>query len=692
MKQAKQEKKSSQALMSPDKARNILIDDLFKIKMLNSPEISPDGQKIVFTLKWTDLKSNGYFSNLYMYDLGSGRSLQFTSGEQEDTYPLWSPDGKLIIFRSERNRKKGLWLIPSGGGEATPLVTEKGAIGEYIWSKDGSRVFYTFRKPDPPARPEHISYDPDYKPTGEEKPYYIIESIPFKTKGGEIKPKGKFNIYSIDMTTREIEQLTDVEFDHSGLSLSPDGKKLAFCSNLDSDPIQEFENNDIYVMDLQNRKVTRITRKWGAKISPGWSSDGKLIYYTGNHAPKGQCGAEDYKLFRLPSSGGEPELLTKDFDGHVSNMLIGDTREFDDVVQPPLFLDEGKNLIFCASHHGGCFFFEIPVDGGVPRRIEDGAHEVIYYSMDRKHENIAVLRGDMLTPSEIYLYRKSGKRWEVRKLTDYNEFLTKETNIEEPEEIWHTTSEGVRLQGWLIKPPGFNPAKKYPLIHEIHGGPHILYGYCFFHEMQYFASRGYLVLFINPRGSRGYGSTFTAAVNRQWGVPDTGDQMEFLDHIIGRGFVDEKNLYLIGGSYGGYMTNWLITQTDRYRAATTLRSICNMASHFGTSCGSFHFEHTFGGVPWRDLETYRQCSPLYHVEKVKTPLLIMHAQNDHLTPLPEAEQFFTALKYLGKTARLVRFNDETHEMSRGGRPTNRRARLELAIEWFDSFRERSGKE
>ncbi|OQA17905.1 MAG: Prolyl tripeptidyl peptidase precursor [bacterium ADurb.Bin363] len=270
----------------------------------------------------------------------------------------------------------------------------------------------------------------------------------------------------------------------------------------------------------------------------------------------------------------------------------------------------------------------------------------------------------------------------MKQVTSYNDFIVKETTAAHPEEIWLTTGEGVKLQGWLLKPPKFNPSKKYPLIHEIHGGPHILYGYTFFHEIQYFASKGYCVLFINPRGSKGYGTEFASPIDGHWGEPDYTDQMEFLDHVINLGFIDKKKIFVTGGSYGGYMTNWLVTQTDRYRGAVSHRGVSNCTTVFGVSCGCFHFEQNFGGVPWRDYEHYRQHSPLFHVENVTTPVLIMHSENDHLTPICEAEQFFVALRYLKKKARFVRFRNETHELSRGGKPTNRRARLELSLDWF----------
>lgn len=668
--------------------RHITIDDLFKVAILNSPEISPDGKRIVFSYKWTDIKENTYHSNLYMADLDSGKVSQFTWGDRSDLYPLWSPDASSIIFRSDRDKKKGLWIIDAGGGEARPLITEKGSLGEYIWSPDSQKIAYTFRLPDPPMPLEHISGDPEYIRKDEDRPYDVIETIPYKTKGGEIRPKGKFHIYLLDLRSGEKIQLTEGDFDESSISFSPDGKKIAFCSNWDLDPVHEHESNDIYILDIETKKAGKITCQWGPKSGLGWTDDGEHIYYSGHLAPKGKGGPEDQKLYRISSKGGEAVLLSRDFCGHVGNMLIGDTREFDDMVQPPMQLDGGRTLVFAASYHGGCYLYQIPSQGGSPEKIEDGQVDISYYSIDAAKENMAVLKGDFLSPNEIYHYRRQGKGWEIKKITSYNDFLKEETTVTVPEEIWFKSTEGIDIQGWMLKPPDFQAGKKYPLIHQIHGGPHILYGYTFFHEMQYMASKGYCVLFINPRGSRGYGTEFTAPVNGSWGCADTRDQMEFLDHVISLGYVDDSQLFLTGGSYGGYMTNWLVTQTTRYCAAASHRSIAHLASTFGTSCGCYHFEHAFGGVPWEDYEHLRKHSPLFHVKNVETPLLIMHSENDNLTPLAEAEQFFVALRYLGKKVRFVRFKSETHELSRGGRPTNRRARLDLVMDWFEIFRKK----
>lgn len=667
------------------KKRNITIDDLFQIKIISTPEISADGQKIVFVYKWVDLKTNSYYSNLYMANLSEGTVTPFTHGDHQDSGPTWSPDDKYILFRSDREKKKGLWLIPSNGGEAYLLLTDKGTIGDYAWAPDSKHIAYTLRSPDPPVPALHLNNDPNYvRKDEDENPYDIIENLPYKTKGGYVYPKGKYHIYLLDIGTGNKVQLTNEDYHDSNLCFSPDGKQLAFCSNRVEDSLHNYENLDIYLLDLNSKELRKITQVWGNRAGLCWSEDSKYIFFTGHHAPKGQGGYVDLQIYKIPVTGGEEILITQNFKGFVSNLLIGDAREFEDIIQPPLILPGGKKLLFCASYEGGCYMFEVSTDGGEPKRLENGEHEIVYYSMDGYSRHMAILKGDMLSPSEIYLYKRTKDGWRSKQVTFCNKFL-EQTTISRPQELWFTNSEGVRLQGWLLKPPDFDPTRKYPLIHEIHGGPHILYGYTFFHEMQYYAAKGYCVLFINPRGSRGYGTEFTKAVEGNWGGPDSLDQMEFLDHVLGLGFIDPAKLFITGGSYGGFMTNWLVTRTHRYCAAASHRSVSNLISAFGVSAGCIYFERTFGGLPWKDYEHYQAHSPLYHVEKVTTPILLMQSENDHLTPTGEAEQFFVALRYLGKRVRFVRFKNETHELSRSGKPTNRRARLELVMDWFDSF-------
>ena len=329
--------------------RDITIDVLFRLKLLNTPEISPDGQKIVFSYRWTDLKNNTYYSNLYMADLSTNAVSPFTRGDQQDTSPVWSPDGKSILFRSDRQKKKGVWVIPSAGGEAYPLITDKGAIGEYLYSPDGKFVAYTFRKNDEPVPIAHLSNDPSYvRKEEDENPYDIIENIPFKSKGGTIYPKGKFHIYLLEIATGEKIQWTDSLYSDSGLCFSPDGKTLAFFSNRAQDPLHNHDNSDIYLLDLSTKGLRKLETDWGIKSGLSWSSDQKYLYYTGRLAPKGKGGAEDFQLYKVSVDGGKSILLSRNFKGYVSNMLIGDSREFEDIIQPPLAVDDEKNLIFCA--------------------------------------------------------------------------------------------------------------------------------------------------------------------------------------------------------------------------------------------------------------------------------------------------------------------------------------------------------
>jgi acylaminoacyl-peptidase len=275
---------------------------------------------------------------------------------------------------------------------------------------------------------------------------------------------------------------------------------------------------------------------------------------------------------------------------------------------------------------------------------------------------------------------------EPRFLTSHNRALLESRWVGRPEEVSVETAPGVKVQGWLLKPPGFTAGKKHPAILEIHGGPHVHYSHSFFHEMQFLAGKGFVVLWTNPRGSQGFGEAFAKPIVQNWGGPDYDDLMAATDWLVATGFVDEKRLGVTGGSYGGYMTNWIIGHTDRFRAAATQRSVVNLYSFYGSSDFGYDFEWEFFGRPWADEETalkYLRMSPIHYVQAMKTPLLILHSTEDHRCPIAQAEELYTALKILKREVEFVRFEGESHGLSRGGRPKNRRERLERIAGWFE---------
>ncbi|TME60249.1 MAG: S9 family peptidase, partial [Chloroflexi bacterium] len=348
----------------------------------------------------------------------------------------------------------------------------------------------------------------------------------------------------------------------------------------------------------------------------------------------------------------------------------------------PAWTDDGR-ILFLGSDQGTANAYSCAKRGGDVRAETLGAHQVVSWSLDRARRRFAAVVATATDPGDVGVAERGGP---IRKVSCLNDDLLGARYVAAPERVEFSGADGWQIEGWLLRPRGFDPAKRWPLVLEIHGGPHTAYGYSFFHEFQVLAGRGYAVLFTNPRGSHAYGERFVEACVGDWGGKDYLDLMAGVDHARSLGWIDEDRIYVTGGSYGGFMTNWIVGHTDRFRAAVTQRSISNNISAFGTSDIGWHFwEHEMGdATPWRDQQKLVERSPLTYVTNVKTPLLILHAERDLRCPIEQAEQLFTALKVLGKEAVFVRYPEDNHDLTRGGQPRHRVDHCERIANWFDA--------
>jgi dipeptidyl aminopeptidase/acylaminoacyl peptidase len=352
---------------------------------------------------------------------------------------------------------------------------------------------------------------------------------------------------------------------------------------------------------------------------------------------------------------------------------------------PPVWSADGKTLSALAAHRGATRVYALSAAGGNahPATLTPGDIHVRDFSADRTGTHLSLLIGNPSRPPEIFV-RATSDGGELKQLTTFNDALFSQLKLGTLEHMPYTGAEGWPMDGWLLRPPDFDPAKKYPMILQIHGGPHTQYGYGFFHEMQVQAAKGYVVLFTNPRGSSGYGREFSLAVRGAWGEVDSLDIMAGVDAAIAKGYIDESRLGVTGGSYGGFMTNWLIGHFDRFKAAVTDRCVSNLASMFGASDVGWDLaDDDFEGVPWEDLDRLMQHSPITYVKDMHTPLLIVHSEQDLRCGIEQAEQLFTALKYLGREVLFVRFEGQSHGLSRGGHPKLRQERLRHGLSWFE---------
>jgi dipeptidyl aminopeptidase/acylaminoacyl peptidase len=668
----------------PETLPPLTADDLFQLAFVGDPRISPDGKWIAYALTTSRFDDNKYASNLYLAPAEGGEPRALTHGDHANTLPRWSPDGRTLAFVSNRHDKKQqVYLLSMEGGEARRLTDLDGSISAMRWSPDGSRLVLAHRA----LSAEQIARRQAKKDDAEDKrpQFQVHRSIHFKEDGMGFLFDTHAHLYVVDAASGKATRITDGDTDDIQPVFSPDGKTIAFSSNRMEDPQANLDNLDLCLVPAAGGAITRLVSRYGPCAAPAFSPDGKTLAFAGLFCEKGESFWKDLHLWTVPVGGGDPTDLTPNLDRTLGNYCISDTRDVGDMWEPPVWSPDGKTLTFLLSDSGSVFVCRIPAGGGKVERLTPAGWDMSGLSLDDRGGRLALSASSHTRPAEIAVLDPS-EGGAPRLLTAHNRGIVETRWIGEPEEVWVPSEAGVKIQAWILKPPGFMAGKKYPAILEVHGGPHVQYANTFFHEMQYLAGKGFVVMWTNPRGSQGYGEAHTKAIVKDWGGPDYVDIMKAVDHLVAQGYVDETRLGITGGSYGGFMTNWVVGHTDRFKAAVTQRSVVNLYSFFGESDYGYDFEFEFFGHPWDDEETalaYLRMSPIHYVKNVTTPLLIIHSEEDHRCPISQAEELFTALKVLKKETEFVRFEGESHGLSRGGRPQNRRERLLRIAAWFE---------
>ncbi|MFQ5793891.1 MAG: S9 family peptidase [Candidatus Bipolaricaulia bacterium] len=611
--------------------RNITDEDLLRFKFVDDPQMSPDGNRVIFTVKTVDPEKNRYLSHLWIADLETDEVRQFTHGEANDSLPRWSPDGRRIAFLRTRDKRTQIWKIPADGGEAGPLTqSDEGKIGAPVWSPDGNRIAFTFR-------PTHSDWTQlalkERKESGKSNPPRIITRLHYRLDGTGFLDLRQ-HIWICDAQTGEAEQITDGDYD-------------------DYDPV--------------------------------WSPGGKQIAYIGREIEDDPWVPRNDRLWAIPLQDGSANCLTHALDRPVTNVTISDTREVSSGGQSPIWSTDGTRLFFLASDQGSCHLYTVALDEGEPEPLTEGALEVAGFTIDREGERFAVLIGRPTQPPEVFVgSRQENSGLEFRPLSRLNTPWLEEVRLSEPEEQWFDSFDGTKIQGWLLKPAEFDPNHRYPFLLYIHGGPHAQYGNTFFHEFQVHVARGYMVFYINPRGSMGYEENFAACIRGNWGDVDFKDIMAAADFAESLPYVDSNRMAVAGGSYGGYMTNWIVGHTDRFHCAITDRSVVNLHDFFGTCDFPGTVDGYWPGEAWDRPENRWEQSPLRYAANIQTPLLIIHSEGDLRCPIEQADHLFVALKRLKRDVVFVRYPQETsHGLSRSGPPDLRVDRLQRIADWLD---------
>ena len=664
--------------------RPLRADDLFNLALIGDVTISPDGRMICYVQTRMDRAENAYRSDLWIVPTdGSAPPRQFTHVPRTVASPRYAPDGTCLAFLADRDEKgkRQLWLLPLSGGEATRLTSGETGVNDYAWSPDSTRLVFTRGEKHPPT-PE--ATQPELPAARVTDDVLTLDRIRNKADGRGWIFNTRTHLWLVDVHGDET-RLTGGDYDETSPAWSPDGTQIAFVSRRIADA--DFVNtSDLYVIPAGGGEVRLVPTPPGPLDAPVWSPDGTSVAYTGTGQANAVGSNTDLWIVPAhpvnmadPAHASTARALTNHMDLSIGLDVSSDSRASLSGMRPT-WSPDGTSLSVVASTRGVSPLWHVTREGEMTQII-GGVRQVQSVAADAAGSTFALNIGDARSPGEVYVVSEGQ---ELRRLTDVNGVFFDTVTLVTPEAFTYTGPKGWEVQGWLMKPTGYTEGQTYPCVLEIHGGPHTAYGEAFIYEFQLLAAQGWGVLALNPRGSTGYGEAFTKASDDDWGGDDYRDLMAGMDAALAHvPWIDPARLGVTGGSYGGYMTNWIITQTDRFRAAVTQRSICNMVSKWGTSDnGYFGNDLQWGGPPWENMAFYLDRSPLTHVKNVVTPLLILHSERDLRCPIEQGEQFFTALSYLRREVQMVRFPDEGHELSRSGQPLHRLERLNRIIGWF----------
>ncbi|MBA2289651.1 MAG: S9 family peptidase [Chloroflexia bacterium] len=670
--------------------RPLTIDDLYEITLVSDPAVSPDEQRIAWVETRMHKHDDSYKAEIWIAGIDGGNARQLTSGSHRDTQPIWSPDGARLVFISNRPAAKStatpddqnsagsaatqLWTIAADGGEAVQLTNHPNGASSPAWSPDNRRVVFVADDDLDDEAPNEAAVT-----MGIHADEVVVNDLRYRADGrGLIKRFA--HIWAIDIATRQSVQLTDGDVQDNSPAWSPDGRSIAFLGDRSANR-RTGSAQAAMVVPANGGDVRPVGPDDAVFNSLEWSPNGKRIALLGHEdAETGRT--RNIAVWTVNSDGSKLRNHTEKVDVTFADVGMSDmaTGSGGDIC----WID-ADTLLVQGSDRGATRLFKVPLKSAKPVPITDKRERVLQADMRPKGTTIAFVAGSTDMPFELRTSTANGKR--VKTIRNPNAGLVETVHLASPKEIDVAAPDGKKIQTWVLPPYGLDPKSdaKYPLVVQIHGGPHAMYGYALFHEMQVMASRGYGVVFCNPRGSSGYGEEFTGVTRGTWGESDMPDVIAAVEAATELPWVDSDRLGITGGSYGGYLTNWIIGHDTRFKAAVSQRCVSNFHSFVGSSDIGYDFGvYEFDGTPWSDAEKLLKHSPISYVENIETPLLILHAEHDLRCPIEQAEQMFTALRYLGKEVAFVRMPDESHDLSRSGTPSRRVARLQHLIGWFDN--------
>ena len=637
-------------------------EDVYELTGAADPRLSPVGATVAYVVSGVDREANDYGAAIWLASLdGSNEPRQFTSGVKRDAEPRWSPDGAHLAFTSNRDDDAmQLYVAPTTGGEARRLTDGKEDVAHVEWSPDGSALAFTRRVRDDAYEEED---DKRRKPRRFARLQYKLEHVGWTVD----RPQHVF-VVKADGSGEPV-QVTAGDHEDGSPAWSPDGTTLAFVSARhaywDTEPV-----TDIYLVAAAGGEPRRLTQGGGSFEGLSWSPDGTRL--AGLRYPAVFDDPRHTQVAVVDAVSGEIRLLTTSLDLNCGPYPM---------IREPIW--DGDELLFTAEDHGNVHVYRVAADGsGEPRLVVGGERCVT--GLDVVDGEVTFTATEPVALAELF----AGERRVTR---TGDEFATgRELSV--PERFIARSKDGTEVEAWIMKPAGFEPDRTYPALLNIHGGPFTQYGNRFFDEFQVYCGAGYVVLYCNPRGSSGYSEEWGRAIRGPgelgpgWGSVDFEDCMAVVDEALRRfDYVDGERLGVMGGSYGGYMTSWIIGHSDRFKAAVSERSVNQFVSEWGSSDFGWDFKGYMGSFLYEDVDAYLKVSPATYAQDIHTPVLILHSEDDLRCPVEQAEQLFVTLRMLRRPVEFVRFPAESHELTRSGSPMHRVERFEIVLEWLDRY-------